>query len=288
MLDEAISLKEYLESLPPAAQSAAKSELLNIFRANPWVPRLYGAYFVHTGCNPFEIKTMQPRSEIFFDLNLAPVPKGKSKMAENQSVPICTHIKPSGHRCGSPALRGEIFCYFHQRMIRGVRTPPKSRLHPIAILEDAKSIQASLMEIINALVRNTIDYRRAQLILRALHMAAKNSRHAKFDTQAHSMVDEVPKYPAPRERRKRNQPAALQKPLTQQELERLYDEQQWDWDEIRRKIKEGTYYDPRLEGLANAAADLCERKPSESAKLPEATNSLREPPSKQLTGMSSP
>ncbi len=49
-------------------------------------------------------------------------------------------------------LRQEVFCYFHQRMIRGVRTPPKSRLHPIANFEDAQAIQASLMEIVNALV----------------------------------------------------------------------------------------------------------------------------------------
>jgi hypothetical protein len=34
----------------------------------------------------------------------------------------CTHIKVTGHRCGSPALRGEHFCYFHARMIKGVRS----------------------------------------------------------------------------------------------------------------------------------------------------------------------
>jgi hypothetical protein len=66
----------------------------------------------------------------------------------------------------------------------------------MAFLEDAESIQASLMETINALVRNTIDFRRAQLILRALHIAAKNAPRAHFNFSRPSMVDEVPQYPA--------------------------------------------------------------------------------------------
>ncbi len=95
-------------------------------------------------------------------------------MSLNKNTRTCTHIKVNGVPCGSPALRGEVFCYFHQRMIRGVATPPKSRLHPIALIEDEEGIQASLMEIINALVRNTIDFKRAQLILSALRIAVRN------------------------------------------------------------------------------------------------------------------
>jgi hypothetical protein len=119
-------------------------------------------------------------------------------MAPNQATRICSHIKINGVRCGSPALRGEVFCYFHQRLIRGVRTPPKSRLHPMAFLEDEESIQASLMEVINALVRNTIDFRRAQLILRALHIATKNVLRTDFDCSMYrNVVNEVPQYSAP-------------------------------------------------------------------------------------------
>ena len=102
-------------------------------------------------------------------------------MPLNKNIRVCTHIKVNGVPCGSPALRGEVFCYFHQRMIRGVRTPAKSRLHPIALIENEEGIQASLMEVINALVRNTIDFRRAQLILRALHIAVKNSPRVHFN-----------------------------------------------------------------------------------------------------------
>ena len=117
-------------------------------------------------------------------------------MAVNPNTRVCTHIKVNGIRCGSPSLRQEVFCYFHQRMIRGVRTPPKSRIHPIANFEDAEAIQASLMEVVNALVRNHIDVPRARLILRALSIAARNATKVRFDCFQSDMVKEVPEYPA--------------------------------------------------------------------------------------------
>jgi len=117
-------------------------------------------------------------------------------MAVNPNTRVCSHIKVNGIRCGSPALRQEVFCYFHQRMIRGVRTPPKSRLHPIANFEDAQAIQASLMEVVNALVRNQIDVPRARLVLRALSIAVRNAGKTHFDCWQSDMVKEVPEYPA--------------------------------------------------------------------------------------------
>jgi hypothetical protein len=106
----------------------------------------------------------------------------------------CTHIKISGIRCGSPSLRGEQFCYYHQRMHRGVRTPPQSRLHPLACIEDKESIQAALAEVINALLRNTIDMKRATLIIRALHIAVKNDARASARASAREMVKDIPEY----------------------------------------------------------------------------------------------
>jgi hypothetical protein len=111
-----------------------------------------------------------------------------------QNTKSCTHIKISGVRCGSPSLRGERFCYYHQRMHRGVRTPPQSRLHPLACIEDKESIQAALAEVINALLRNTIEMKRATLILRALHIAVKNDARASIRVSASEMVKEVPEY----------------------------------------------------------------------------------------------
>jgi hypothetical protein len=109
----------------------------------------------------------------------------------------CTHIKVTGVRCGSPALRGEQFCYFHQNAHRSVRRPKQSRLHPIALIEDEESIQYALMEVINALMRNTIDLKRATLILRALHIAVKNASRVKYGIQGKSAVTKIPEYAPP-------------------------------------------------------------------------------------------
>jgi hypothetical protein len=192
MLTRRTTLPEYLSTLSPTELSTAKSHLLNIFRANPWLSRFYAGCLQITDSNPNQFNNLQTRSENFFNLNL----KGSNPMSLNKNIRVCTHIKVNGVPCGSPALRGEIFCYFHQRMIRGVRTPTKSRLHPIALIENEEGIQASLMEIINALVRNTIDFRRAQLVLRALHIAVKNSPRVHFDIYKSDMIHEVPNYPA--------------------------------------------------------------------------------------------
>src|SRR5580700_1481145 len=186
------SLPEYLSTLNPNQLAIAKSHLLNIFRTNPWLSRFYADCLQIIDSNSSQINNLPTRSEKISNLNL----KGPNPMPLNQNVRLCTHIKVNGIRCASPALRGEVFCYFHQRMIRGVRTPSRSRLHPIAMLENQEAIQASLMEVVNALVRNQIDVARARLVLRALSIAARNASKTHFDCWQSDMVNEVPEYPA--------------------------------------------------------------------------------------------
>jgi hypothetical protein len=206
MFTHSTSLQEYISTLSPAEQAVAKSHLFNIFRANPWLSRFYADGLQIIASNSIQINNLQTRSENFFN----PDPKGSNPMSLNKNIRVCTHIKVNGVPCGSPALRGEVFCYFHQRMIRGVRTPTKSRLHPIALIENEEGIQASLMEVINALVRNTIDLHRAQLILRALHIAVKNSPRVHFDIYKREMIHEVPDYPAAPATQKPAPPALAQ------------------------------------------------------------------------------
>jgi len=175
-------------SIPKTANTpsaaAVKSNIRNILLASPDFPRLYADVLISEGYNPNEAKILAERYQKNSGIN----------MPLHPSVKVCTHIKVTGVRCGSPALRGEQFCYFHQRMVRGVRTPPQARLHPIALIEDEESIQAALMEVINALARNAIDLKRAALILRALHIAVKNARRVRFDRDRSSMVQEAPDY----------------------------------------------------------------------------------------------
>ena len=200
LLRDIISQK--LFATPAGTQFDLRNTLFfKILQANPLLSRFYADFFRRHGANPSIIKDLETRSPNFSSrdqttTNSTSKPTKGPNMAVNPNTRTCTHIKVNGRRCGSPSLRGEVFCYFHQRMIRGVRTPPRSRLHPIANFEDAESIQASLMEVVNALIRNQIDVPRARLILRALSIAVHNSAKTHFDCHEDRMVKDVPEYPA--------------------------------------------------------------------------------------------
>ena len=115
-------------------------------------------------------------------------------MPLHPNVRQCTHIKVTGHRCGSPALKQEYFCYFHTRMIKGVQTRVDSQIHPVALIENAEAIQAALMHMIDAVLKGTIDLKRANILLKALHIAVRNSRNVFFHISQDTMVHEVPNY----------------------------------------------------------------------------------------------
>jgi len=180
----------------PTRAARVKSEIREMLLASPYFPRLYADVVISSAPNSNEAKILAHNYQKIVDMTNRDV-RNRSNMPVQPSVKICTHIKVTGVRCGSPALRGEQFCYFHQRVVRGVSTPPKSRLHPIAIIENEEAIQSSLMEVINALVRNTIDLKRAELVLRALHIAVRNVRRVQFGVHKAEMVREVPNYPDP-------------------------------------------------------------------------------------------
>ena len=108
----------------------------------------------------------------------------------------CRHIKVTGVRCGSPAMHGEEFCYFHLRMLRTI-PGPASRVHHAALLEDHESIQASLVETVNAILRGSIDLKRAELVLRALNIAVRNMRNVHFGLHPERMVKDIPDYETP-------------------------------------------------------------------------------------------
>lgn len=105
------------------------------------------------------------------------------------SYPICEHVKTSGKRCGSPALSGETFCYYHKRLEEAL---PAARNMYFAYnrmatrgedamigfhtpeLEDAAGIQIGYMQTLYGIANGHLDCRRAKLMLSALHGAAPN------------------------------------------------------------------------------------------------------------------
>jgi hypothetical protein len=65
------------------------------------------------------------------------------------------------------------------------------------MIEDEESIQVALMEVINHLMCGTIELKRAELIIRALHIAVKNANRVHFGIHSSSMVKDVPDYREP-------------------------------------------------------------------------------------------
>jgi hypothetical protein len=189
-----------------AVTTRIKSLIRNTLLASPEFPRLYADVILSSAPNSNEAKILahhykkivERTNELIqqgVSLNLDRTNLNSTNRTNMPNPRICTHIKVTGVRCGSPALRGEQFCYFHQRMIRTVKGPPASRVHHAALLEDEESIQASLMEVVNALLRGSIEIKRAELILRALNTAVRNIRRVNFSRVSH-MITHVPDYPS--------------------------------------------------------------------------------------------
>jgi hypothetical protein len=102
----------------------------------------------------------------------------------------CRHIFTDGHRCGSPTLlletpdrsqpeqTHEDFCYYHHTTRRPrARTAsenPAQTAFDLPLPEDRSSIQAAIGEVLRNIAANTLDPRRAGLLLYGLQIAALN------------------------------------------------------------------------------------------------------------------
>jgi hypothetical protein len=90
----------------------------------------------------------------------------------------CRHIFTDGHRCASPCLRQEEFCYYHHTTRRPVANPKQRRSRRstfhLPLPEDRSAIQASIGEVLQRIAANDIDPRRAGLLLYGLQIASLN------------------------------------------------------------------------------------------------------------------
>jgi hypothetical protein len=90
----------------------------------------------------------------------------------------CYHYQaPSGQRCGSPALKGEYYCYHHHLKTKRHNShflidPEVTRME-VPPIEDRASIFISLAAIVHRLAENTIDTRRAGQMIYALQVALR-------------------------------------------------------------------------------------------------------------------
>ena len=99
------------------------------------------------------------------------------------AIRTCDHLKEDGVFCNSPALKGRNYCYFHLnlrgRRLKAARSRSLGTNQAISVPfpEDMHAVQVSLYEVISGLASNSLDTKRAGLMLYALQQAATNLIH---------------------------------------------------------------------------------------------------------------
>ena len=97
-------------------------------------------------------------------------------------VPLCTHVKPSGATCGSPAVSGTALCYHHSAIKSALaRVIPLDKVPygahapiPFVFPEDRASLQINLFLLLNAFNEKRIDQRTATIMHRVLRAMSAN------------------------------------------------------------------------------------------------------------------
>src|SRR6185369_12945422 len=84
------------------------------------------------------------------------------------AAPRCQHIKDSSYPCGSPALRGKSFCYYHDRVHAPTPDPRKNPKAFTPHLESGESIQLFVTNVCRALGSGQLDVKQARTMISAV------------------------------------------------------------------------------------------------------------------------
>ncbi len=127
----------------------------------------------------------------------------------------CQHIKVNGDRCGSPALRDQKFCYFHDRCSPVQVDVSTSALFPacpffLPVLEDAASIQWGVAQVCEHLLHRRLDAKKAGVLLYAMQIASSNLGRLKEEKSQDKRQDRSEDN-GPKESSEENNPANWRK-----------------------------------------------------------------------------
>jgi hypothetical protein len=90
---------------------------------------------------------------------------------------LCGRNKPGGGKCGSPALKGKSFCYYHDpRRLRAARAVKVRYFLELPLLEHEGAIQAAITEVTRALGWKEIDCQLGGRLLYALQLASREKQ----------------------------------------------------------------------------------------------------------------
>lgn len=113
----------------------------------------------------------------------------------------CEYIKPNGNFCGSPALRGRDYCYWHlthlARRLRAEKQEATADSTPLELppLEDANSVQLAIIMVMDAMLHDRIGPKKSGQLLYALQLASSNLKQGvcfQPGKQANPDADEKP------------------------------------------------------------------------------------------------
>lgn len=117
-------------------------------------------------------------------------------MPSSNATRQCHHIKTSGVRCGSPALRSRRYCYYHQRhrpVMLNVGWDSDPRYFSLPLLEDAHDIQSALRQVALYYLNGMFNEKKAGLMFYALQIATSNLKLMQAEKpQPDQVVADVP------------------------------------------------------------------------------------------------
>jgi len=105
---------------------------------------------------------------------------------------LCRHVHTNGNRCGSPALRGHDFCYYHDRT-RLPNAPLAGRMGMFKMqpIDDRHAIQIALYDILSRIAAGDVDNKRASILLYGLQIASSNLAHRDKAQAPQTLVEDV-------------------------------------------------------------------------------------------------
>lgn len=100
----------------------------------------------------------------------------------SESVPLCTHVKTNGVRCGSPAVSGTALCYHHSVVKTTLDKVPAGRPAsngtfapiPFLFVEDRASLQINYALLLTAFNNHEVDLRTFRLMMSLLKAMGAN------------------------------------------------------------------------------------------------------------------
>ena len=104
-------------------------------------------------------------------------------------IPRCQYVRTNGVRCGSPALKKRVFCYYH---FKAAYPPPVSC--EITPVETADGIQIAIGNVLQALDNDKIDVKKAIAMLYGLQTASSNLKRTNPQPAWDEVETEMPSF----------------------------------------------------------------------------------------------